>query len=340
MKQKTGVLLVNLGTPDSTAVSDVRKYLREFLMDERVIDIPFLGRWLLVNMIIAPFRSPKSAKEYRKLWEDRGSPLKFYGEDVTETLQQKLGDSYAVELGMRYQNPSIEKALVALKKQDVSKIIVIPLFPQYASATTGSVIQRVNEIVNTWQTIPAITYINKFFEHPDFINSFKENALKMMNESEYDHIIFSYHGLPERQIRKGSNNGYCQLSDKCCSNYGPKNELCYRAQCFTTSKLLAEAIGIEKEKYTTTFQSRLGKDPWIQPYTDDFLKTLPAKGIKKVLAFSPAFISDCLETTVEVGETFKEDFIEAGGEVWDLVPSLNNNESWVNCLASLVLPNN
>ncbi|MDH5366632.1 MAG: ferrochelatase [Cyclobacteriaceae bacterium] len=339
MKSKKGILLINLGTPDSPSVADVRKYLREFLMDERVIDIPFVSRWWLVNLIIAPFRSPKSAKEYQKLWDDRGSSLKYFGEDITASLQKKMGEDYVVELGMRYQNPSIELALNHLMTANVSEIIIIPLFPQYASATTGSVIQKVNEVINKWQTIPEIKFINKFFDHPRFIEAFAENAKNMLRKNKYDYVVFSYHGLPERQILKASNSDFCQLSDSCCSTYHSKNRLCYRAQCFETSRLLATSLGLEEGKYTTAFQSRLGKDPWILPYTDSVLKKLPQKGIKKVLTFSPAFISDCLETTIEVGETFKDLFIEAGGEVWDLVPSLNDSDLWVSCLQSIVEPN-
>lgn len=332
---KTGVLLVNLGTPDSPSTKDVRKYLREFLMDERVIDIPFLGRLLLVNGIIAPFRAPKSAKEYAKLWEDRGSPLKFYGFDVKELLQKALGDDYVVALGMRYQSPSIASALNELKQANVERIIVIPLFPQYASATTGSVSQKVNEIVNQWQVIPSITHINQFMDHPRFVEAFTARGKTRMEQQTYDHVVFSYHGLPERQIHKASVGNHCQLGS-CCDSFNEKNRYCYRAQCFYTSRLLAEALGLKEEEYTTTFQSRLGKDPWIQPYTDDVLQQLPGEGKKKVLAYSPAFVADCLETTLEVGEQFKEEFVEAGGEVWDLVPSLNDSEIWIDCLKDLV----
>lgn len=335
-KNKTGVLLVNLGTPDSPSIPDVRKYLREFLMDERVIDIPFLSRWMLINFIIAPFRAPKSAKEYNKLWDERGSLLKYFGEDVRDSLQEKLGKEYQVELAMRYQSPSIEQALTEFKKGRVGEIVVIPLFPQYASASTGTVIQKVNEIINTWQTIPDIKFVSNFLDHPLFIEAFAENARKLMSKQEYDYVVFSYHGLPERQILKGSDNGYCQISDACCSKYHAKNKLCYRAQCYETSRLLAAALQLSQDGFTTTFQSRLGKDPWIKPYTDVVLQDLPGMGKKKVLVFSPAFIADCLETTIEVGEQFKEAFLAAGGEVWDLVPSLNSEPKWVDCLEDLV----
>lgn len=334
-KGKRGVLLVNLGTPDSPKVYDVRKYLREFLMDERVIDINAVGRWLLVNLIIAPFRAPKSAKVYQELWEDRGSPLLFYSEDVTEMLQSSLGDEYSVKLAMRYQSPSIGTALSSFQKEAVDSILIIPLFPQYASATTGSVIQKVMEITGTWQTIPSLSFVSNFVNEKLFISAHATIARPYLDAEEWDHIIFSYHGVPERQIYKGSLNNYCKLGD-CCQTYHKNNYYCYRAQCFQTSRLLAAALGIPEDKYTVTFQSRLGKDPWIRPYTDEVIKELPSKGLKRVLAFSPSFVSDCLETTIEVGEEFKEVFEESGGDKWQLVPSLNNHPEWIRCLEQMV----
>lgn len=331
---KKGVLIVNLGTPDSTSTSDVRKYLREFLSDGRVIDIPNVPRWMLVNLIIAPFRSPKSAEEYRKLWEERGSPLKFYSEDVAGLLQNKLGDDYVVALGMRYQSPSIESALDKLMEANVSSIKVIPLFPQYASATSGSVIEKVMELVKDRQIIPEMSFVTQFVDHPLFTETFADLGKVELEKDDYDHILFSYHGLPERQIKKGSVDNYCQLGS-CCDSIGPKNQLCYRALCFETSRRIAGKLNIPKDKYTVCFQSRLGKDPWVQPYTEDMVTDLAKRGIKKVLAFSPAFVSDCLETTIEVGETYAEEFVEKGGEKWTLVPSLNTNEKWIDCLADL-----
>jgi ferrochelatase len=337
-KGKTGVLLVNLGTPDSTKTGDVRKYLREFLMDKRVIDIPFLLRWMLVNLIIAPFRAPKSAKEYRKLWVERGSPLKFYGEDVKELLQAELDENYVVALGMRYQSPSIKSALDELSSHKVDKIIVIPLFPQYASATSGSVHDKVMEIVQKWQIIPQLNFVSTFVEEPGFYKTFAKLGQKYLDQHDYDHVLFSFHGLPERQIRKGSVENYCKLGS-CCSVYHEKNRFCYRAQCFQTARLIANEMNLPDDQYTVTFQSRLGNDPWIKPYTDEVLKGFPKEGKKSVLAFSPAFVSDCLETTIEVGEEFKEEFEEVGGERWDLVESLNDNKDWVHTLKSLVLKN-
>jgi protoporphyrin/coproporphyrin ferrochelatase len=333
-----GVLLVNLGTPDSPSVPDVRKYLREFLMDGRVIDIPFISRAMLVNMIIAPFRAPKSAKVYQQVWTDRGSPLKFYGEDVTALLQQQLGTEYRVVLGMRYQNPSIESALEQFKNKGFEQIIVIPLFPQYASATTGSVYEEVMKIISNWQIIPQVNFVNYFLNHPKFIEAFAAIGKKYMDAHQFDHFIFTYHGLPERQIRKGDSTHTC-LQGSCCASWGVRNRHCYRAQCFETTRLLAKALGISESKYTVTFQSRLGKDPWIKPYTDEVILELTQKGIKSVLAFSPAFVADCLETTIEVGEEYKELFEKNGGKHWQLVESLNNHPLWIETLTDLVKTN-
>ena len=333
-KIKKGVLLVNLGTPDDPSTKSVRRYLREFLMDGRVIDIPYLNRWFLINLIIAPIRGPKSAKEYQRLWDERGSPLKYYGEDLVKLVSEKLDESYTVELAMRYQNPSIESALNSLKKKNVEQLLIIPLFPQYASASTGSVIEEVNRIVSQWQVVPELHYVNKFFDEDLFLKTIEERAAKWMKEKEYDHFVFSYHGLPERQIMKAEIKS-CQLGD-CCKNYGTHNAYCYRAQCFETTKLLAERLNIPEEKHTVSFQSRLGKTPWIKPYTDHLIDDLAKRGVKNVLAFSPAFISDCLETTVEVAETYKEQFIEGGGKSWDLVESLNDHPTWVDCVVEMI----
>ena len=239
MKAITGVLLVNLGTPDSPSVKDVRKYLFEFLNDPRVIDIPAIARFLLVNFIIVPFRAPKSAKIYKDLWTKEGSPILLYGESLQTKLQEALGEQYNVELAMRYQNPGLDVVLARMEKYNYKKIIIIPLFPQYASASTGSAIDKAMKLISKWWVIPEIKIISQFYDDEGFINTIVEQA-KKYNFDEYDHILFSYHGLPERQIRKSSVDGYCQLNDKCCSTYHTKNQFCYRAQCFLTSRKLAE----------------------------------------------------------------------------------------------------
>lgn len=333
---KTGVLLVNLGTPDSPSVPDVRKYLREFLMDSRVIDVPFVSRFFLVNGVIAPFRAPKSAKIYKELWAETGSPLKYYGHRVEEELQKKLGDEYVVKLAMRYQSPSIDAGLAAFRQLGLTDIVVVPFFPQYASASTGSVYEKVMSIVKNWEVVPAIRFVNRFLEHPKFIEGFAQTARKYMAAQDYDFFLFSYHGLPERQIRKGDvTKTVCQFNT-CCGTFHALNQHCYRAQCFETTRLLVNALGIPEGKYITSFQSRLGSDPWIKPYTDEVIKELPAKGIKSVLAFSPAFVADCLETTIEVGVEYKELFEQAGGQHWQLVESLNDSPLWIETLIDLV----
>jgi len=334
---RVGVLLVQLGTPDSPSVPDVRKYLREFLMDGRVIDIPAAQRTLLVNGIIAPFRAPKSAKIYKELWTERGSPLRFYSDEVVEMLQERLGDEYFVLLGMRYQNPSLDGALEQLRTMGLERIVVIPLFPQYASATTGSVYEKVMRLVKDWQIIPEMSFVNRFLEHPKFLEAFTLLGRKYMAEHPYDHFLFSYHGLPERQIRKGDYTGNTCKLNECCATLHAHNQHCYRAQCFETTRLLVAKLGIPQDKYTVSFQSRLGKTPWIQPYTDDIIVDLAKKGVKSVLAFSPSFVADCLETTIEIGVEYRELFEKHGGHHWQLVESLNNHPLWVETLADLVL---
>ena len=336
-KFKTGVLIVNLGTPDSPNTPDVRKYLREFLMDGRVLDIPAAVRWPLVNLIISPFRGPKSAKIYKELWEERGSPLKFYGEDAEKMLQERLGDEYVVKLAMRYQSPSMDEGLDLFKKSGFRKIIIVPLFPQYASASSGSVFEKAMKIVSSWQVIPELQFTNTFFDHPKFIAHFADTARKYMAKDHYEHFLFSYHGLPERHMRKGDCTGeVCKLGS-CCDTLHSMNQLCYRAQCFETTRLMVKELGLEEGTYTTSFQSRLGNDPWIQPYTDDIVKDLATSGKHSVLAFSPAFVSDCLETTIEVGEEYKEMFEENGGKHWQLVESLNNSPVWIDLLEDLIM---
>ncbi|GAB4199348.1 MAG: ferrochelatase [Thermoflexibacter sp.] len=334
MKLKTGILLVNLGTPDSPSVSDVRKYLRQFLMDGRVIDINPIGRFFLVNGIIAPFRAPKSAKTYRELWTDRGSPLLFYGEELADLLQKALGEEYMVSLGMRYQNPSIASALEKLNHQAIKKIIVLPLFPQYASATTGSVHQEVMRVMSKWQLMPQLVMIDSYPAHPEMIATFAELGRKYMKEHTFDHFIFTYHGLPQRQLRKADKR--C-LTNGCCDIYSEENRLCYRAQCVETSRQLAKALGLEEKDYSISFQSRLGSDPWIQPYTDATIERLVKEGKKNILVFTPSFVADCLETTIEVGEEYKELFEEKGGKHWQMVESLNTHPRWVNALKDIVL---
>ena len=335
VKMKRGILLVNLGTPLSPKTSDVRTYLKEFLMDGRVVDIGFVQRWLLVNGIIAPFRAPKSAQEYRKLWTSKGSPLLFYSVELKEKLQTYLGEDYQVELAMRYQQPTIAAGLERLRRANLDSITIVPLFPQYASATTGSVHEAVMKIVARWQLIPSLHFIDQFAEHPAFITSFAAVARPYLEKDDYDYVLFSYHGLPERQLRKADPE--CKCCDACCLPYTRRNRLCYRAQCLATTQALAQSLNLPDSKYSVSFQSRLGKTPWIQPYTEEVITELAQKGIRKLLVFSPAFVADCLETTIEIGETYKEQFEELNeGNELVLVESLNSQAVWVEGLGRII----
>ncbi len=333
---KKGVLLVNLGTPDSPEVSDVRTYLDEFLMDERVIDINAFKRALLVKGIIVPFRSPKTSKLYKEIWDENGSPLLYFSKIQVAMVQEKLGDEYHVELAMRYQNPSIASALDKLKAAMVESIQVIPLFPQYASASTGSVIQKVMELVGKWQTIPPISFINSFHDNELMIDTFAQNAEKYQPES-YDQILFSFHGLPERQLKKCDHSGqHCLKKNDCCATLTDVNKFCYSAQCHDTARLIAKRLNIPAEKYSVCFQSRLGKEPWVQPYTSEVLKELAEKGKKRLLVFCPAFVADCLETLYEVSVEYHEEFRALGGEEVQLVASLNDDPKFIEALVAMV----
>ncbi len=334
---KKGVLLVNLGTPDSPSNADVRKYLREFLMDPLVIDINPIARTLLVKGIIAPVRGPKSAKLYRKIWDEKtGSPLLHYSKLQHKLLQEKLGDEYQVELGMRYQSPSIASALQKLKDALIYDIVVIPLFPQYASASSGSVYDKVMELVADWPTKPTIKFINSFHDNELMIDTFADNARKHGPEN-YDHILFSFHGLPQRQLKKSDHTfNHCLKVSECCEVLTDANRFCYSAQSHNTAKLIAEKLGIAKENYSICFQSRLGNDPWVQPYTSDVVEKLAKAGKKRLLVLCPAFVADCLETLYEVPVEYGDEFKALGGEVVQLVDSLNDSPKFIEALAGLV----
>lgn len=337
---KQGVLLINLGSPDAPTTSAVRTYLTEFLNDPRVIDISPAGRFFLVNGIIVPFRSPKTAALYKKIWRPEGSPLIIYSKKFADKLQNSLGKDFVVSLGMRYRNPSIKSALEKLRKEKVEKITVVPMYPQYASSSTGTVTEEVYKLLKEWEVVPQVKVISKFYDHPAYINEFISLG-KKFNLEEFDHVLFSFHGLPERQILKASNhygNGYCQLG-KCCNGINQNNHHCYRAASFYTARKIAEGLNLPEEKYTVAFQSRLGRDPWIKPYSDHVLEEKAKAGIKKILVFSPAFVADCLETIYEIGTEYDHLFKEFGGEKVTLVPSLNDNDSWVEGFKDILFKN-
>ena len=337
---KTGILLINLGTPDSPKTSDVRKYLTQFLNDPRVIEINPIARFVLVNGIIVPFRSSKSAKLYQHIWTKEGSPLLVNSNKMKVLLQKELGENYVVELGMRYQNPSLKSALDKLKAEKVDKIIMIPLYPQYASSSTGSSVAEAIRLLQKWEVTPSFEVISKFYDNPDFIDACVDVAAKY-NINEYDFVIFSYHGLPESHIKLSSEHyggNSCQLGS-CCDKITKNNQYCYRANCFETTRQLVKKLNIPEGKYETTFQSRLN-DKWIKPYSDKIVEQKAKEGKKKILVFSPAFVADCLETIYEIGTEYDEIFKEHGGEKITLVESLNDSPKWIDALKKMVLKAN
>jgi protoporphyrin/coproporphyrin ferrochelatase len=334
---KEAVLLVNLGTPDNPGAGAVGRYLSQFLNDKRVIDINPIARFILVNLIIIPFRRFRSSALYKQIWSKDGSPLLLHGIALKEKLQIEMGNAYTVELAMRYQKPSIRKALENLRKHQPSKIHVLPLYPQYASSSTGSTIEDVLNKIKGWEVIPSLNIISKFYDHPAFLKALLSEAKNYKIEA-YDHVLFSYHGLPERQIRKGAKHygaDSCNFGN-CCNSITPNNHFCYRANCMETSRQLVKALNIPEGKYSSAFQSRLD-NKWLKPYSDKVVEELAKSGKKKVLVFSPAFVADCLETIHEIGHEYLEIFQHHGGSELTLVKSLNASDEWVKAVKEIVL---
>lgn len=335
--KKTGVLLIQLGTPDSPKTSDVRRYLSEFLNDPRVIDLPWLGRKLLVNGIIVPFRAPKSAKVYKELWGfGKGhSPLLTHTVSLTEKLQKKFqSGNVEVHYAMRYQNPSMYDVLEKMRTQNYDHIIILPLFPQYASATTGSAMDLAMKIISKWWVVPEVSIINQFWDNEGYIDSIVERA-KEFDLKQYDHVMFSYHGLPERHVDKVYEGSDLCSDHPCETEVNEKNKFCYKATCYATTRLLAGKLGIKEEDYTVCFQSRLDKK-WLTPFADKVVEQQAAKGAKRILAFSPAFVADCLETVIEIGDEYQELFDSLGGEKIQLVPSSNDHNRFIDGLEELI----
>ncbi len=335
--KKTGVLLIQLGTPDSPGVEDVRIYLKEFLNGPRVIDIPWLARKLLVNGIIVPFRAPKSAKIYKELWEygNGVSPLLTHTQSVAKLLQERFKtDDLTVEMAMRYQNPSMDSVLERMQKANYDQIIIIPLFPQYASASTGSAVEKAMNIIRKWWVIPEIKIVSQFYDNASFIDAVVDRA-KAFDFKEYDHILFSYHGLPVRQVDKVYEATDLCEDQPCESEINDRNKSCYKATSFATTRLIASKLGLKESDYTVCFQSRLDKK-WLEPFSDKVVEEWGKKGAKKLLVFSPAFVADCLETIIEIGSEYQEIFHENGGEKVQLVPSTNDHPKFIDCLEELV----
>ena len=330
---KKALLLVNLGTPDKPTYLSVFKYLRQFLMDGRVINInPFL-RFILVNFIICPTRSFSSTKVYKEVWDkNTGSPLLYNTTKLTEKLGNKLQD-YDVYCAMRYQNPSIESVINNILETNPDEITVLPLFPHYAAATTGSVYQEISRIISKKWVVPNIRFINQFYDNEKFIDAWVDKASKF-NLNSYDKVIFSYHGIPNSHVDNVYPDSLCS-DHKCESEVTDKNKFCYKATTYETTKILASRLNLSPDKYQVTFQSRL-TNKWLTPFTDEVLESLPENGNKNVLVFSPAFTADCLETIIEIGDEYRELFLESGGEKLDYVESLNYSDLWADAIIDII----
>ena len=313
----------------------MKRYLHEFLLDPRVIDIPRWKRELLVRAVIVPRRIESTTLSYKKVWTEEGSPLLFWGNKVRDALQSTLGNQYDVQLAMRYQTPSLKKALEALSH--CPKLTIIPLFPQYASATTGSVYEFIMNEIKSWNRFPSLNLISSYPTDSYMIEAFAQKA-KDMDYQKYEHILFSFHGLPLRHLIKGDGVGVCQKIKECCAK--KLNSRCYASECFMTANAIAHHLNISKDRFQVTFQSRLGKEPWLEPFTQETVINLAKKGVKSILVFSPSFVADCLETLYEIGIELNNEFCHFGGDKLDLVPSLNDHPLWIKSLENFVLQKN
>lgn len=334
---KKGAILINLGTPDSPEPNDVKKYLDEFLMDPYVVDIPWVFRWMLVKGIILRTRPKQSSEAYHKIWGAGDSPLRIHLNDLTSQVKAHLGSEYEVAAGMRYGKPSIASAVEQLKSAQVSKIVAIPLYPQYSLAASESSIELLKKELRQSMPQAELKLISEFYAEEWFLEPFRQIIQSHLSQTQWDHLLFSFHGLPERQVKKADpSKDYCLRSFDCCRELVVSNRHCYRAQCFATARMLAAKLGLRSEQYSVGFQSRLGRTPWIEPHTDVLYQQLAQKGIKRLAIACPAFVSDCLETLEEIAIRGKEQFKSFGGEDLTLIASLNGSESWTRAVAQTI----
>lgn len=328
-----GILLVNLGSPDSTSVADVRKYLREFLMDGRVLDAPWPVRFCVVHFAILPSRPKESAHAYQKIWTPEGSPLVVTSRNVQKKLQA-LVDA-PVELAMRYQNPSIPGAIAKLRDAGVSDLLLIPLFPHYAMSSYETAVVRVQEVAARIAPQMKVIVQPPYYDAPEYIEALVASVQPDLHDG-YEHLLFSFHGIPERHLKKSDTTGcHCLVNENCCDVPSPAHANCYRAQCFKTVAAFTAKANVPKNKYSISFQSRLGKDPWLKPYTDLELAEFPKRGVKKLLVICPAFVSDCLETIEEIGMRGRDTFVAAGGKEFRQIPCLNEHPLWIAALEKM-----
>lgn len=333
---KTALLLMNLGTPDEPTKPAVRRYLRQFLSDPFVIDLPGFLRWILVHVLILPFRTKRSVEAYQKIWTQEGSPLRINSDRLAEKLQAALGEDYCVSLAMRYQNPSFEKAIAQFDGQSLDRMILLPLYPQYAESTTRSCLEAVRTLLKKTHPDLPITVIDSFYQQPEYLDAKTAVIRDYLKDKAYEKVVFSYHGLPERHLDR-----VCEINKTCdrqksCPSIQSSNAQCYRAQCFATSTLLAEQLGLSPQDYVVSFQSRLGKTPWIGPYTDEVLTELAESGLKNIAMVCPSFVADCLETLEEIDIRAKEQWEQLGGHQLLCVPCLNDASIWVDQLSELI----
>ena len=325
---KKGVLLVNLGSPDSTEVKDVRRYLDEFLMDERVIDIPYWKRFLLIKGIILNTRPKKSAAAYKKIWWKEGSPLVVISERFTKKIQ--AGMDIPVALGMRYGTMSMKNAIQELHDQHVTEILLVPLYPHYAMSSFETVVEKAKELIKKEFQSIKMDVLQPFYNHPDYIRVMSQHLKAELEGFDYDQILFSYHGIRERHILKSdTTQSHCKIDGSCCEISSEAHKTCYRHQCFETTKEIVKELKLDEGKYRNSFQSRLLKDPWLKPYTDHELERMAEGGIKRLAVITPAFVSDCLETLEEIAMEGKKEFLDRGGESFIHISCLNEDKAWV-----------
>ena len=331
--EKTAILLMNVGSPDEPTIPSVWKYLTLFLNNKLVIDLPWLLRKFLVNAIIIPFRVKKSTGLYRRLWTENGFPLIFYSEELKKKLQIRLGNSFEVFTGMCYGNPNYTNALSEIKKKGFEKIVLFPLFPQYAISTTEAALIAAEAEIKRQKIQAEILKVEQFYDHPKFIDAFASRA-KKIDLKKFDHVVFSYHGLPKRQVEKC--HPEIKVENCTCDKSLPENgKFCYRATCYETTRLIANRLKLKPEEYSVSFQSRLSKN-WLTPFTDEILQKKLSEGEKNILVLAPSFVTDCLETIIEIGLKYNEEFYENGGERFQLAESLNADDQWVEALVEII----
>jgi len=330
-----GILLVNLGSPDSPEPKDVKRYLGEFLMDERVIDLPTWARTLLVKGIILNTRPKASAKAYKKIWWEDGSPLIVLSERLQHKIQDKI--DVPVALAMRYGSMSIKKGLQELVDKGVTDVFLIPLYPQYAMATTETILVLAEEIRQEHFPNISLSDLKPFYNNPDYIDVLAESIATHLKGKDYEHLLFSYHGIPERHIRKSDvTKSHCKIDGSCCETASKAHTYCYRHQCKEVTRLVGEKLDLEEGTFSTSFQSRLGFDPWLKPYTDRTIERFGKNGLKKMAIVTPAFVSDCLETLEEIAMEGEEIFHEVGGDSFTTIPCLNDDDNWVNLIVQWI----